>query len=71
MGIKKEIEFEVGDRTYRIIKSLSNTYDIHGFNALNGQVSIQTDVLTGEKLFVTWSQIPLLRFKDAPDDAVE
>jgi aspartyl aminopeptidase len=71
MGLKKEIEFDASNRTYRIVTSLNNTYDIHGFNALNKQVSIHTDLNTGEKVFVTWSNIAVLRFKDAPDGAPE
>ena len=67
MGLKKEIEFEDGNRTYRIAKSLDNTYDIHGFNSLTQQVSIDTDLNTGEKIFVNWSNVAVLRFKDAGD----
>lgn len=67
MGLSKEIEFEVGERTYRIITSLDNTYDIHGFNSLTQKVSIHEDLLTGEKIFVNWSNVPVLRFKDAPE----
>ncbi|MBK6873314.1 MAG: hypothetical protein IPG94_18620 [Kineosporiaceae bacterium] len=71
MGIRKEIEFEIGTRTYRVITSLNNTYDIHGFNALTQKVSIHTDLNSKEKIFVNWSNVPVMRFKDAPDDAVE
>ena len=31
MGLKKEIKFDVEGRSYRVVTSLSNTYDIHGF----------------------------------------
>lgn len=64
MGLNKEIEFEIGNRTYRIAKALNNTYDIHGFNALTEQVSIDTDLNTGEKIFINWSNVAVLRFKD-------
>lgn len=67
MGLKKEIEFEDGNRTYRIAKMLDNTYDIHGFNSLTQQVSIDTDLNTGETIFVNWSNVAVLRFKDAGD----
>lgn len=67
MGLNKEIEFEVGNRTYRITTALDNTYDIHGFNSLAQQVSINTDLNTGEKIFVNWSNVAVLRFKDAGD----
>jgi hypothetical protein len=68
MGTRKQIEFEVGNRTYRVRTRLDNTYDIHGFNALTKQVSIHTDLISGEKVFVNWSNIPALRFVDAPED---
>ena len=68
MGIRKQIEFEISDRTYRVRTNLDNTYDIHGFNSLSNKVSIETDLNTGEKLFISWGQIPVLRFIDAPDD---
>lgn len=67
MSIKKQIEFEIGERTYRIITSLSNSYDIHGFNALREKVAIYDDLNSGDKVFVTWSLIPVIRFTDAPD----
>jgi hypothetical protein len=71
MGLEKEIEFDADGRTYRVVTRLGNTYDIHGFNSLHGQVSIHTDLNTGDKIFVAWSGIPVLRFKDAGDDAQE
>jgi hypothetical protein len=67
VGLNKEIEFEIGNRTYRITTALDNTYDIHGFNSLAKQVSINTDLNTGEKIFVNWSNVAVLRFKDAGD----
>jgi hypothetical protein len=68
MGTKKQIEFEIGNRAYCVRTSLDNTYDIHGFNSLAKKVSIETDLKSGEKLFISWGQIPVLRFIDAPDD---
>jgi hypothetical protein len=38
---------------------------------MNKKVSIHTDLNTGERIFVAWSNIPVLRFKDAPDNAPE
>ena len=68
MGITKEIEFEAGGRSYRVITSLDNTYDIHGFNSLTEQVRIHTDLNTGERIFVQWKNVAVLRFKDASSD---
>jgi hypothetical protein len=68
MGIRKEIEFEASGRSYRIVTNLNNTYDIHGFNSLTTSVSIHTDLNTGEKIFVNWSNVAVMRFKDASSD---
>ncbi len=68
MGVRKHLEFEVGERKYRVMKSLDNIYDIHGFNSLTKKVSIETDLNSGEQFFVSWGLIPVLRFSDAPDD---
>ncbi|MEU4424391.1 hypothetical protein AB0F81_27545 [Actinoplanes sp. NPDC024001] len=38
---------------------------IGGFNALTDQVSIHTDLNSGERIFVQWKNIAVLRFKDA------
>lgn len=71
MSTHKQIEFEVDSRTYRIRTHLDNTYDIYGFNSLREQVSIHTDLITGEQVFVSWSLIPVIRFTDAAEDAAE
>jgi hypothetical protein len=68
VGIEKEIEFEAGDRSYRVVTKLDNTYDIHGLNSLAQQVSIHTDLNTGERIFVNWGNVAVLRFKDTSSD---
>lgn len=67
MSIKKQVEFEVDNRTYRVHVQLNNIYDVHGFNALRDQVGVYTDLVTDQKIFVTWSLVPVIRFTDAPD----
>lgn len=69
MGIRKEIEFQVGNQSYRIVTNLDNAYDIHGFNSLTQKVSIHEDLNTGDQIFVNWSNVSVLRFKDADDSA--
>ena len=71
MSTKKQIEFEIGERTYRIRTRLDNAYDIHGFNSLREDVAIYTDLNSGDKIFVTWSLIPVIRFSDAPEEEEE
>ncbi len=67
MSLEKFVEFEIGERSYRIKLRLGNSYDIHGFNALTQQVGIYDDLISGEKIFVNWSNVPVVRFQDAGD----
>lgn len=65
----KELEFELGQRTYRIRtevgNAISNTNgEISNFRLLLGTIGIYDDLNSGEKVFVTWSLIPAIRFKD-------
>jgi hypothetical protein len=71
VSTRKQIEFEIGQRTYRVITSLRNVYDVHGFNSLREDVGIYKDLISGEKLFVTWSLIPVLRYIDIAEDDEE
>jgi hypothetical protein len=68
MGTHKQVEFDVGGRTYRIRIHLQNVYDVHGFNSMREQVGIYDDLISGEQIFVAWEKVPVLRFTDAPDD---
>ena len=61
------VEAGKNERTFRINVNLNNTYDIHGFNSLRDQVGIYTDLNSDEKVFVTWSLIPVIRFIDASE----
>ena len=71
MSTKKEIQFEIGERTYRVRTRLDNIYDVYGFNSLRESVGIYTDLNSGDKIFVAWGDIPVIRFIDAPDDDEE
>jgi hypothetical protein len=68
VSIKKQVEFDIQNRTFRINVQLNNTYDVHGFNSLREQVGIYTDLNSEEKVFVSWGLIPVLRFIDQPED---
>lgn len=67
--MEKELEFEVGQRTYRIRTEVGNTIsnmngDVGNFKLLQGMIGIYDDLNSGDKVFVTWSLIPVIRFKD-------
>jgi hypothetical protein len=65
----KELEFEIGERTYRIRTEVGNAVsnlngEIGNFKLLQGMIGIYEDLNSGDKVFVTWSLIPAIRFKD-------
>jgi hypothetical protein len=69
MSTKKQVEFEIDSRTYRIHVQLDSIYDVHGFNSLRDEVGIYTDLNSNQKIFVAWGDIPVLRFTDAPEES--
>lgn len=64
-----EIEFEVGPRSYRLVTDVWIFRDspVDGLNQLREQVGIYTDLNTGDKIFLSWSDIAVLRFRPARD----
>jgi hypothetical protein len=68
MGSRKEIEFEVGQQSYRIVTDIFGDA-IYGFNNLTQQVTIHKDLNSGKQIFVNWGNIAVLRFKDADGGA--
>jgi hypothetical protein len=54
------VEFEQGGRTYQIETSYDSN-NIHSLNLLRDKVTISTDRLTGEKVFVAWEKISIMR----------
>lgn len=68
MGTHKQVEFDFAGRTYRIRTHLRNSYDIHGFNGMRDEVGIYEDLISGEKIFVAWEKVPVLRFTDVSEE---
>jgi hypothetical protein len=54
------VEFDRDGRTYTVESSIV-LWNVHIVNKLTDQVSLETDVRTGDKLFVNWGQIPVIR----------
>jgi hypothetical protein len=55
-----QVEFEHGGRTYRVEPGVYK-WDVYALNALREKVSLNTDINTGEQIFVAWSEIAVLR----------
>jgi hypothetical protein len=65
----KELQFELGDQTYRIQTEVGNAISalngpVGDFQLLRDTVGIYKDLNSGDKVFVSWSQIPAIRFRD-------
>ena len=55
------VEFDQQGRTYRIDLPSYDSSNIHSINLIRDKVTLSTDTLTGEKLFVDWSAIAVMR----------
>jgi hypothetical protein len=55
------VEFDLHGRTYRVelVGQISN--NVHSMNLIRDKVTLSVDMVTGDKLFVDWSQIPIMR----------
>ncbi len=59
------VEFDYGGRTYTL--EPVHKWNIHIVNLLRDKVTFETDVRTGEKLFVVWNDIPVIRLVSQVD----
>lgn len=55
-----EVEFEHGGRTYRVAPGLYK-WDIYAISNLRENISLSTDLNTGEKILVSWGDIAVMR----------
>ena len=55
------VEFDQNGRTYRVDLPHYDSNNIHSINLIRDKVTLSTDTLTNEKIFVDWSQISLMR----------
>jgi|GEM_PF-6500750 hypothetical protein len=55
-----DVEFDAGGRTYRVEGHVYE-WNVHALNSKREKVGICTDVLTGDEIFVTWSEIAVVR----------
>jgi hypothetical protein len=55
------VEFDYQGRTYQVDLPHYDSSNIHSINLIRDNLTLSTDVLTGDKLFVDWSQISIMR----------
>ena len=54
-------EFDLHGRTYRVDLPNYDSDNIHSINLIRDKITLSVDTLTGDKLFVDWSAIPVMR----------
>ena len=55
-----DVEFEAGGRTYRVEDHVYE-WNVYALNSRRDEVGTCIDVLTGDKIFVAWKEIPVVR----------
>ena len=55
------VEFDYAGRTYTVESPSINMWNVHVIGQLNNQMTTETDLRTGEKIFVTWSEVGVIR----------
>jgi hypothetical protein len=66
MAIK--VEFDHAGRTYAVESPSISIWNVHVVARLNNSMTIETDLMTNEKIFVTWSQVGVLRLLSSVDE---
>ena len=55
------VEFDQAGRTYQVELEGYDSSNIYPLNLLRDRVTLSTDRLTGERLMVSWSDLPVWR----------
>ncbi|HEV7655711.1 MAG TPA: hypothetical protein VGP36_13405 [Mycobacteriales bacterium] len=63
-----KIEFEHHGRTYQVESQSITMWNVHRVAEMNGSMTLETDLLTGDRLFVTWGQVGVLRLLSKVND---
>jgi len=62
------IEFDYAGRTYTVESPSIQMWNVHMLARLNDKMTVETDVHTGRKVFVTWGQVGVIRLLSAVDE---
>lgn len=68
---KIQIEFDYAGRTYTVEAGSLTGWDIYQVSNMRENISFETDLRTGDKIFVSWADIGvfrLLSISDGDDD---
>ena len=54
------VEFEYEGRTYRVDGAVRE-WNIHAINAITDRVALNVDLLTGDRIFISWGRVGVIR----------
>jgi hypothetical protein len=63
-----QVEFDYEGRTYTVESPSINLWNVHMLAQMNDKMTIETDLRTGGQIFVTWSEIGVIRLVSPVDD---
>jgi hypothetical protein len=62
------IEFDYAGRTYTVESPSIQMWNVYQLGGMNDKMTIETDVHTGRKIFVTWGQVGVIRLLSPVDE---
>ena len=66
--VNLQVEFDYEGRTYTVESPSINLWNVHMLGQMNDKMTIETDLRTGGQIFVTWSEIGVIRLVSPVDD---
>ena len=55
------VQFDYHGRTYQVDLPQYDSNNIHSINLVRDNITLSKDTLTGDRIFVDWSQISVMR----------
>ncbi|MFC3960561.1 hypothetical protein [Nocardia jiangsuensis] len=59
--VQVPVEFDIAGRTYRVEMTEAEVSPYYVANALLKEVSVKTDLLTGQQVVINWSLVGVIR----------
>jgi hypothetical protein len=65
--VNLKVEFDHGGRSYAVESASIQVWNVYSIAQLNDQMTIETDLRSGDEIFVTWSQVGVIRLASPVD----
>jgi hypothetical protein len=62
-----QVEFDYAGRTYVVQSPSITMWSVYRLAELNTSMTLETDLRTGQKIFVTWSEVGVIRLLSSID----